>query len=196
MITGNHLDFHAESLGVVNGLLGIFTGRIEDGKETDQLETIALSLMIITPNFLEGDSQGTETTHGEFLNVSLEPVLDFIGLVARAKLDDDASHTLGDAHELSGGLFTVGTFGAFVDGIKWLEVEDLDTGMGLGGIRDGTNDTSIDGVLIFGTGGIGSQLDDIISRERSVGPDGGTIDGELVGGESASLVRAKDGDCS
>jgi hypothetical protein len=45
---------------------------------------------------------------------------------------------------------TVGTLSTRVDGVKWLEIEDLDTSMGLGTHREGTNDTSVDGVLIFG----------------------------------------------
>ena len=122
LITSDHLDFHAESLSIVDGLFGILAGRVEYWKETDQLETIALSFVIITLNFFESNSQGTETTHGEFLNVTLEPVLDLFGLVARTKLDDDAGHTLSDTLELAGGFFTVGTLGALVDGVKRLEV--------------------------------------------------------------------------
>ena len=66
--------------------------------------------------------------------------------------------------------------------------------MGLGGFREGANDTSVDGVLILGTGSVGSQLDDILDGEGTVNPDGGAIDGELVSGEGASLVRAQNGD--
>ena len=188
LITGDHLDLDAESHSIVDGLLGILTGRIEDGEETNELETSALSIVIITLDLLESDSQGTETTHSEFLNVGLEPVLDLIGLVAGANFDDDAGHTLGDALELAGGFLTVGTLGTLVNGIEWLEVEDLDTGMGLGRFGDGTDDASVDSVLVFQTGSIGSQLDDVFGGEGTISPDGFAINGKLVGGEGTSLV--------
>lgn len=66
------------------------------------------------------------------------------------RFDDDTGHTLGGPLGLAGGLLTVGTLSTRVDGVKWLEIEDLDTSMGLGTRREGTNDTSVDGVLIFG----------------------------------------------
>ena len=102
LITSDHLDLDTEGHGVVDGLLGVLTGRIEDGKETDEFETVALSIVIVTLDFLESDGQGTETTHGEFLDVGLKPVLNLLGLVAGADIDDDPSHTLGDALELAG----------------------------------------------------------------------------------------------
>jgi hypothetical protein len=136
LITSSHLDLDTKSRGIVDGLLGIFTGRVEDGEETDELETVTLGLRVVTLDFLESDGQGTETTHCEFLNISLKPVLDIIGLVAGAELDNDAGHTLSDALEFAGGLITVGTLGTLVNGVEWLEVKDLDTGMGLGRIRD------------------------------------------------------------
>ena len=188
LITGNHFDPDTESNSIVNGLLGVFTGRVEDGEETDELETVALSVVIITLDFLKGDSQGTETAHSEFLNIGFEPVLDILGLVSGAKLDDDAGHTLGDTLKLAGGFLTVGALGTLVDGVEWFEVEDLDTGVSPGRIRKGTNDTSVDGVLVFGTGSVGSQFDDILEGEWAVSPDGGAIDGELVGGEGTGLV--------
>ena len=63
LITGDHLDLDTESHGIVDGLLGILSGRIEDRKETDKLETVTLSIVIITLDFLESGGQGTETTH-------------------------------------------------------------------------------------------------------------------------------------
>ena len=82
-----------------------------------------------------------------------------------------------------------------VNGVERLEVEDLDTGMGLGRIEDETDDT-VDSVLILHMGSIGSQLDDVVDRERTVSPDGLAIDGELVGGEGTGLVRTQDGNGS
>ena len=194
LITGDHLDPDTEKESIVDGLLGVLTGRVEDGEETDEFETVTLSLVVVTFNFLESDSKSTEATHGEFLDVSLEPILDFLGLVAAAELNDDAGHTLGDTLEATGRLLTVSTFGTLVDGIEGFEIKDLDALVGLGGIGDGVDDTSVDGVLILGTRSIGSQLDDIVGRERAVSPDGGAVDGELVSGKGAGLVGAEDGD--
>ena len=188
LVTGNHLDPDTESNGIVDGLLGIVTGGIENGEETDELETVAFSLVIIAIDFLESNGQGTETAHGEFLDVGFKPVLDVFGFVTRAKLDNDTGHALGDALELAGGLLTVGALGTLVDGVKWLEVEDLDTGMSSGGVREGTDDTGVNSILVFGTGSVGSQLDDILYREGTISPDCGTIDGELVGGEGTGLI--------
>ena len=196
LVTGNHLDLDTESHSIVDSLLGIFTGRVEDGEETDKFETVALSLVIITLNFLKSDSEGTKTTHSEFFNISLESVLDFLGLVAAAKLNDNTGHTLGDTLELAGGLLTVGNLGTLIDGVKWLEVENLDASVGLGWLGDGTNDTRVNGILVLGTGSVGSQLDDIFKGEGAVSPNGGAIDGELVGGEGTGLVRAQDSDGS
>ena len=61
LITGNHLELDTESHSIVDSLLGVITGRAEDGEKTDKFETVTLSLMIITPNFLKSDGEGTET---------------------------------------------------------------------------------------------------------------------------------------
>jgi len=50
-------------------------------------ETVGLSLVIITFDFLESNGQGMETTHGEFLNAGLKVVLNLVGFVAGADLD-------------------------------------------------------------------------------------------------------------
>jgi len=122
---------------------------------------------LITGNRLDSDTEShsllgfhresMNTTHSEFLNINLEPILDLLGLVAAAKLDDDTSHALCDMLELSGGLLTVGDLGMLVNGVGWLEVEDLDTGVDFGWVGDGTNSTSVDDVLVLGTGNVGSQ---------------------------------------
>ena len=182
LITSDHLDLDTENHSIIDGLLGVLTGRVEDGKEADEFKTVTLSLVITTLDLLKSDSQGMETARSELLNISLESVLDLVGLVARAKLDDDAGHTLGDALELSSGLLTVGTLGTLVDGVERLEVEDLDTSVGRGWIWEGIDDTSVDGVLVLGTGSVGSQLDDILKGKGAISPDNGTM-------VSLSMVR-------
>jgi len=50
--------------------------------------------------------------------------------------------------------------------------------------------------LILSTRGVGSKEDDIVGREGPIGSDGLVINGELIGGEGAGLVRAKNGNTS
>jgi len=42
--------------------------------------------------------------------------------------------------------------------------------------------TQVDSVLVFQTGGVGGQLDNIFDGEGIVRPDGFAINGKLVGG--------------
>ena len=88
----------------------------------------------------------------------------------------------------------VGAPGTIVDRVEWLEVDDLDAGMGHGWFWEGINDASVDSIPVLGTGSVGSQFDDILNGEGTISPDGGAIDGEFVGGEGSGLVRAEDGD--
>jgi len=134
--------------------------------------------------------------HGELLDVGFHPILNDLGLVAGAKLDGDSGHILGDGLELASGVLMVGTLGALIDRIDRLEVDNLDNDMSLGGVGDGTHNTRVDGVLVFGTGSVGGQFDDIINREGTVSPDGGAVDGELGGGEGTSFIGAENNDGS
>ncbi len=196
LISSDHLDTNAKSDGVVDRLLGIVARRVVDGEKTNELESITLSLEIVTVKFLVGNSESTKTTGGVLLDVLLKLVLDFLGLVARAEFDDDTSHTLSDTLELASGLLAVGDLGTLVDGVKRLEVEELDSSTGASSIAEGSNDRSIDGVLVLGTRSVGGEKNDILSGEGAVGLDGIAIDGKLVGGQSTGLVRAQDGDTS
>jgi hypothetical protein len=196
LVTGNHLDLDTESDGIVNGLFSIVTGRIEDGEETDKLEAVTLTLGILVVEFLVGDSESTETTRSVLLDVNLKAVLEFFGLVAGDELDDLASHTLGDTLKLASGLLTVGNLSTLVDGVERLEVQELDALTSTLGITKGRDDGSINGVLVLGTGSVGSEEDDILSGEGAVGLDRVAVNRQLVGGEGTSLIRAKDGDTS
>jgi len=196
LVTSDHLDLDTESLSLVDGLLGVITGRIEDGEKTNKLESVALSLEVVTVDLLVGNSESTETTEGVLLNVGLETVLELFILVASAKVDDDGGHTLGNTLELAGGLLTVGDLGTLVNGVEGLEVEEGNSGTSAGGVPEGLDDGGVDGVLVLGTGGVGSEKDHILCREGAVGLDSVAINGELVGGEGTSLVGAKDGDTS
>lgn len=142
MITGDHLDLDSESLSVVDSLLGVVTGRIEDGEETDKFETVTFVVLVVAGDVLGGDSEGTESTHGEFFNVAFELILDFGGLVAGAEFDNDTSHTLGDTLHFAGRFFDVGDFGTLVDGVERLEVEKFDTLASVSNIGDSADNTS------------------------------------------------------
>lgn len=194
LITGNHLNLDTEGHGVVDSLLGILTGRVEDGEETDELEAVALLLVIVSLKLLVCNSERTETTGCVFLNVSLEPVLEVLGLVAGAEFDDDTGHALGDTLELAGGLLAVGDLGTLVGRVERLEVEQLNAGTCAGNVTNGLDNGQIDSVLVLGTGSVCSEEDDIVGGEGAVGLDSVTIDGELVGGKGTGLVRAQDGD--
>lgn len=196
LITSDHLDLDTESHSIVDGLLGILTRGIENGKETNEFEAVTLTLWIVTVDFLECDSESTKTTLSVLLDIGLEAGLDFVCLVARAKFDNDTGHTLGNPLELSRGLLAVCDLGTFVDRVEWLEVEKFDTGTGASRITDGVNNALIDGILVLGTGSIGGKEDNILCREGAVSADGVTVNGELVGGKGTRLVGAKNGDGS
>lgn len=89
LISSHHLDADTESLSVVDGLLGVVTGRVEDGEESDELESVSGLVDLAGRNVLVGDGEGTESTGGELLNIALELVLNLGGLVAGAEVDDD-----------------------------------------------------------------------------------------------------------
>lgn len=196
LITSNHLDLDSESEGIIDSLLGIVTGRIEDGEKTDEFEAVAFTLVIVVVEFLVSDGQSTETTGGEFLNVGLKTVLNVVGLVAGAEFDDLAGHTLGNTLETARRLLAVGDFGSLIDGVEGLEIDEFDTSAGLLGVVKHADNASIDGVLVLGTGSIGGEEHDIIGGEGAVGLDELLVDGKLVGGEGTGLVGAEDGDTS
>jgi hypothetical protein len=194
LVTGNHLDLDTESHGVVDGLLGVGSGRVKDGQETDEFETVTLGVRGVTEDVLESDSEGSETSSGKLFDVVLELVLDLGSLVSGAEFDDDTGHTLGGTLELAGRLLEVGDLGPLVDGVEGLEVQELDSLSGEGRVREGSNDTSIDGVLVLGTGRVGGEQDTLLDRVGTVGLDVLLVDGQLVGGQGTGLVGTQDGD--
>ena len=97
---------------------------------------------------------------------------------------------MADENEGNRGIaeIAVSTLGMLVNRVEWFEVDELDTGTGLGRVRDGINGTGAGGTLIFGTRSVGSQLDNVI-KESSMSPDDGLGNGELVGGEGTGFVK-------
>lgn len=193
LITSDHLDLDTEGLSVIDGLLGVGSGRVEDGEKTDKFETVALGIRGVTHDFLEGDGQGSETSSSELFDVVLKLVLDFRGLVSGAKFDDDTGHTLGSSLELASGFFSVGDLGSLVDRVEGLEVEELDALSSQCGVREGTNNTTVDGILVLSSRGVGSEQDGLVNGEGTVGLDVLLVDGELVGGQCTGLVGTQDG---
>jgi len=194
LITGNHLDLDTESHGVVDGLLGVGSGRVEDRQKTDELETVSWRVLLVTVDILVGDSKSSETSSGKLLDVGFELVLKLGGLVSGAQIDDDTSHTLGGSLEPVVSLVEVGDLSSLVDRVERLEVEELDTLSGHLWVWKRTNDTTVDGVLVLGSGAVGSKETNTLDVPLGVALDVLLVNGELVGGESTGLVGTEDGD--
>jgi hypothetical protein len=197
LITGNHLDLDTESHGVVDGLLGVGTGRVEDGQKTDELETVTLGSLVVSGNILESDSEGSETSSGKLLDVGLELVFELVVLASGTDVDDDTSHTLGGSLELTTvSVVSVGDFSSLVDRVEGLEVKEIDTISGKLGVGKGTDDTTVNGVLVLDSGSVGSEETDTLDVPLGVALDVLLVDGKLVGGEGTGLVGTEDGDTS
>jgi hypothetical protein len=87
-ITSHHLNLNTERKGIIDRLLGVSAGRVIDSQKIDEFKPVALSLVIGVVEFLLSDSKGMKTTSCEILNVLFEAVLNLVGLVARADVDD------------------------------------------------------------------------------------------------------------
>lgn len=194
LITSDHLDLDTESLSVVDGLLGVGSRRIEDGEKTDKFETVTLSIRGVTHDFFKGDSQGSETSSGELFDVVLELVFDFGGLVSGAEFDNDTGHALGGSLELASGFFSVGDFSSLVDRVEGLEVQELDALSSQGGVGKSADDTTVNGILVLGSGRVGGKQDTLVNGEGTVSLDVLLVDGKLVGSQCTGLVGTKDGD--
>ena len=81
--------------------------------------------MITAVQFLVSSMQGTETADSEVFHVLLQPLLQLLGLVARAKFDDDTRHSLGDILKFAARLFTVCVISVSLTGLKGLESSSL-----------------------------------------------------------------------
>ena len=197
LVTGNHLDLDTESHGIVDGLLGVGSGRVEDGQKTDKLESSSGGVLLSTVDVLVSDSESSETSSGELLDIGLELVLKLVGLVSGNEVDDDTGHTLGGSLELASvTLVNVGDLSSLVDGVEGLEVDELDTLSSLGGVGESSNDTAVDSILVLGSGSVGSEETDTLNVPLGVALDVLLVDGKLVGGKGTGLVGTKDGNTS
>ena len=199
LVTSNHLNLDTEANGVINGLLGVGTRGVKDGEQTDELETGSLHVFLElgTRDILVGDSKSTETTSSVFFNIGFQLVLETVGLVSGAEFDNDTSHTLGGTLELASiHVVSVGDLGSFVDGVERFEVEELDTCSSRFGVWEGTDDTTVNSILVLGSGCVGGKETDTLDVPVGVALYVLLVDGELVGGKSTGLVRAENGDTS
>ena len=81
LVASKHLDADAEGNGIVDDLLRVVAGRVEDKKKADKLEAVALALGVGSLKFLVSDSESMETTRRELLDISLQARLDLAVLL-------------------------------------------------------------------------------------------------------------------
>ena len=79
-------------------------------------------------------------------------------------------------------------------GFKRLKVEELDTVACAARVANCADNTSVDGVLVLSTGGVGGEENHILSGEWAVCTNALAVDSELVRGQRTRLIRAKNGD--
>lgn len=195
LITGNHLDLDTESNGIINGLLGVRSRRVEDGQETDKLETRSGRVLLGTVDILVSDGKSSETSHGKLFDIGFKLVLEFVSLVSGNEVDDDTSHTLGGSLKFASvSVISVGDFSSLVDRVERLKVEELDTFSSFADVTKGTDDTTVNGVLVFGSRSVGGQETDTLDVPLGVALDVFLVNGELVGGKGTGLVGTKNGD--
>ena len=193
LVASDHLNLDTERERIVDRLLGIFTRRIEDGKQTDELKAISVGLGVISVELFIGNSESTKTTTGILYDVGLKCVLELVRLITRAEIDDGMGHTLGDTLKTARRFLEVGDLGTFVDGVEGFKLEELNASTGAFGVVEGTNNAAVNGVLVLCTRRIGREQDDVICGEGAVRLDERFVNGKFVGGEGAGLVGAEDG---
>lgn len=191
-ITSQHLDGETETLGFVDSAVGIVTWRI--GARHDA-ENFPRGITTLASN-----TEGAETTGGEFGDLVLVCLIDIIwnGVVFLDGLQDEKWCTL-DADDaltlgrLDDGLDLLG------DGVEGEEFNDLVLGedrLGTGVIAEGLQESLVDGIdtlLLAGGGQAGSQHE-VFRLDTS--DTEGLGKGELVLGQRAGLVGAQNFDTS
>ncbi|KAH6603711.1 hypothetical protein Trco_008486 [Trichoderma cornu-damae] len=187
-VTGQHLDGDAELGSLEDGLGGILTGGVEHGKEAKENPLLVVLLV--------GNAERPETTAGELAVLLAVDGGEVFGGVG--KLEDGLGGALG-ADELVLAEAALGS-DALGDGVEGGELfsdpallKDLASlGIALEG-EDGDLVNGVEGLEVVGgsESGDGHHPVDVLSFA-----DEGVTDGELVGSESAGLVRAEDVDAS
>lgn len=185
-VTSQHLDRETKGLGSSDSVGGILTRGVEHGIHAKKLPGLTLPL--------DGDTERTETTAGEF--GSLVPVETGLLLAALGGVEDSLGGTLdGSVADTVTGADGGNTLGDRIERSVLLgdpvAREDL---TGLGVPTQGKDRDFIDGVQALdvvrrGNGGDSHHPVDINTLR-----DVGLTDGQLVGREGTGLVGAQDVD--
>ena len=75
LATGDHLDLDTECDSVLDDPFNIVARGVEDSKETNELEAVGLTLVVLAVNLVR-NRERMETMLGELLNVGLETASD------------------------------------------------------------------------------------------------------------------------
>ncbi|TLD16715.1 uncharacterized protein PgNI_01314 [Pyricularia grisea] len=185
-VTSKHLDGETESLSLSDGLGGILTGRVEEGKHAKHLPG-AIGL-------LDGNSERTETTAGELGGLLLEETLLLVGAVADGK--DGVGCTL--AASVLDALVVAdrgNTLGDGVEGSELLGGPALRNHLlGLGVALEGEDGDLVDGVEGLDVVARGESSDSHHPVDVNALHDERLADRKLVSGKSTSLVGAENVD--
>lgn len=187
-VTSQHLDSETKVLGFGDGVGSVLTRGVEHGVHAQQLPGLTL--------LLDSNTKRTETTAGEFGRLLTELVALF--LTALGHVEDGLGGTLGaDVADTVTGTDGSDTLGDRVERSVLLgnpvASEDL---TGLGVTAESQDGNLVNGVQVLDVvvGGNGGDSHHPVDVDTFV--DVRLTDGELVGGQSTSLVRAEDIDTS
>ncbi|ROW06561.1 hypothetical protein VMCG_04318 [Cytospora schulzeri] len=191
-ITSQHLDGQTQSLGLVDSLSSVVTGRVGAGHDTQDLPG--------TLTTLASNTERTETTGSELGDLVLVGLVDLLGdgVVLLDRLEDEERSTLNTGDLLAlGRLDNSGNL--LGDGVEGVEGDDLVLGedrLGAGVVLQGLQESlvdSIDTLLLAGS----SQAS---SKHEVLGVNtGDTVrlgQRQLVLGQGTGLVRAENLDTS
>lgn len=186
-ITSKHLDGETESLGLADSLVGIVTGGIHAGHDTENLPR--------TLTTLAGNTERAETTGSELSNLVLVGLVNLLrdGVVLLDSLQNEKRGTFDASDALTLGRLDNGD-DLLGDGIEGVELENLvlgENGLGAGVELEGLEESLVDGIntlLLAGSGQAGSKHE-VLGVDTSDGV--GLRERELVLGEGTSLVRAE-----
>lgn len=186
-ITCKHLDGETEGLGFVDGAGSVVTGRVRAGHDSENLPRALATLA--------SNTERTETTGSELSNLVLVGLVNLLGdgVVLLDGLENEQRGTLDAGNALALGRLDDGN-NLLGDGVEGVEINDLVLGedrLGAGVVLEGLQESLVDGIdtlLLAGSGQASSQ-------HEILGVDTGNAvrlsQGELVLGESTSLVRAQ-----
>mmetsp|Transcript_24246 Transcript_24246/g.38835 ORF Transcript_24246/g.38835 Transcript_24246/m.38835 type:complete len:913 (+) Transcript_24246:188-2926(+) len=181
LITSNHLDSNTKTLSLINGLLGIVTGRVKEGDKTHELPLAILAVLL-------SDTNGTKTTEGKVLNLLLLGTADLVSVPC--KVNHNLGSTLGHNVDVAVSLVLKGSLGTLANRVEGEEVRHLKV-IEVKALGDSSlSNALVDSIRVTLTlGSKGGSTDNLGGGELTA--SGGGIDGKLVEGESTGLIRAE-----